>query len=197
MTKRTPGRAIRSKGTRSTLAGLWGEVLAQEALAAQGWTVSSEESGGYRKAADFWAQYGESGKWLVGQVKATAKPSGSISWGKPGAEGVKPLLIKAARWDAHAIFVLLHLEPSDAYLTNSRIIVTRPSVLNITGVTAEEWGVAVDRSRALYASQPYVRGNLKGQLKPERGRLHPCRVQDFPPLDELLRKLNLEVGDAG
>ena len=39
---------------------------------------------------------------------------------------MKPRLIKAARW-SDGTFVRLHLEPSDAYLTNSRIIVPASS----------------------------------------------------------------------
>jgi hypothetical protein len=182
-------RLISSKGTRSKLAGLWGEVLAEEIVDQLGWKVHQEESGGYRKGSDFWAQHSETRKWLVAQVKATTKPYGHINWGKPGEEGVKSLLAKANRWEAHAIFVLLHLEPSDAHLEASRIVVTRPKVLNITGCTAREWAIAVDKSRAAYASKPYKIGPKRGEMRPESGALHPCCVDDFLPFADFMASL--------
>lgn len=185
----TSGRPIRSKGTRGRLAGLWGEILAEETVEQHGWIVSAEDSGGLHAGSDFWAQHEKTGKWLVAQVKASTKGMGGIVWRKPGAEGIQVLLRKAKRWDAHAIFVLMHLEPSAAFLSGGGVVVPRPKVIAISGCTALEWAAKVDERRAEYAALPFKRASRVGEVRDPNNSLYPCQVTDFTPLGEFMEQL--------
>jgi len=185
-----PMRTITSKGLRRGATGLWGEVLAAEALEGVGWDVTLE--GGNRGGSDLIAE--KEDVRLLAQVKSSAKEEGWIHWSRPGMAGVQPLIKKAARKNAHPVFVLLWLELSEAYQDEGFLIVTRPKVLSLTAATAAEWGQFVDYQRGVYAQEPYKSGPNIGQPRPESGLALPCKVDHFLELGELFDQDRVGLG---
>ncbi len=178
-------RPITSFGTRSTLAGVFGELIALEELTRLDWKV--EHPGGFGRGHDLLACDPTGHYKAMIQVKATTKKLGIINWAKPGAEGVRKFVEAAGEAHAIAIMVLIHAEPADASFIGDDLLVKRPQVLAITACTAQTWAKKVDEARLEYSKRLRKR-RKEGQSEylPESGCIHPCAVDDFAELPRFL-----------
>lgn len=175
----------------SVMTGLWGEFLAREKLRDLGYDVTW--LGNTVKHYDLLAaQPGRA--TLEVSVKATTRHDGGIAWRKPGVEVVAPWAAASAERGRVGLFVLVWLsgEPYQVHYAEGEdaLLLPRPEVLAVTGMTVEDWGRTVDHSRTQYGRKTRQHGDNKGERLSEDGLLYPVYVEDHgEPLAKLLDDL--------
>lgn len=157
--------------------GLYGEIVVAEALASLGFSVDMR--GGGVKFRDGLADRHD--LRLDIQVKCTSKPNAGIHWAKPGADA-RLYADSAEAAGRVAVFVFAHATNVErATIVDGEIRLPRPTI-DLYATTAREFADDVDDARNLYGQQPYLRGELKGQMKPETGLSFPVYADDYDSL---------------
>lgn len=164
--------------------GLYGEIVAAEALASLGFAVDMR--GGGVKWSDGIADRDD--LRLDVQVKCTSKPSGAIHWAKPGADA-RLYADSTEEAGRVALFVFAHAtDVEQATIVDGEIRLPRPTI-DLYATTARRFADDVDAARTWYGQQPYLRGGRKGQMKPESGLSFPVCADEYDPLTEFINAL--------
>jgi hypothetical protein len=189
----------------TAIIGAVGEHLAREHLQEAGWHVSDEDfRGGNTQDLDLIATSPGGSTKLEIQVKATTTDHAGISWQKPGREVVDPWIAGAAARGHQAVFIMIQgdkasvrVEPDPDregfFLPKPEgFFLPKPKVLQMTAMTAEDFGDLVDERRAEYGNYKRQRlyrghGAIGEPLSPKNVRT-PVYVDDGEPLEDFLKR---------
>jgi hypothetical protein len=134
------------------------------------------------------------GRLLDVQVKGTSSSRGSFSWRTEGAAKVEPWIASAKAAGRDALFALVHLARVPCVATinaDGEMVVSRPTVLSITFLSAVDWGRMVDETRAEYAATPWASKAKQSRGVPRSADncARPMNVCDGMALEEVLAGL--------
>lgn len=166
---------------------LYGEVAVASALDALGFVVNMR--GGTRSAVDGDAD--RDGLHLLIQVKATV--DGYPTWQHSG-DKARVVAERAESVGRIGIFAWVVGERQAPYmLDNGDVVLPRHASERIYAATAEQFAADVDRGRAEYAEDKYVRAGRHGSVG-ERRNPNGCRfsvgVEKYPSLEQLISDLS-------
>jgi hypothetical protein len=191
-------------GYRSDLIGVVGENLARARLQALGWRVPDEDFlGGNTPDLDLTATSPDGSITVEIQVKTTTT-DGKISWQKPGREQVDPWIEQAAAKGHLAAFVMIRADEKSVWverdLHRRGFFFPEPEIMQVTAMTAQDFGDLVDQRRAEYGQlkrQRLYRGQgvIGEPLSPDKMKV-PVIVDDGQPLEDFLSWLEQLPPDA-
>jgi hypothetical protein len=187
-------------GYQSDLVGVVGEHLARTRIEAAGWQVPDENFlGGNTQDLDLIATSPDGCFAVECQVKTTTT-DGKIRWQKPGRAQVDPWIAQAAARGRLAVFVMIQADEKSVRvepdLHRHGYFFPAPGILQITAMTAQDFGDLVDQRRAEYGQQKrqrlYRGQGVVGELLSPDKLMVPVVVGDGQPLARFLR--GIEVG---
>ena len=184
-------------GYQSDLVGVVGEHLARSRIEAAGWQVPDENFlGGNTHDLDLIATSPTGSFALECQVKTTTT-EGKIRWQKPGRAQLDPWIAQAIARGRLAVFVMIQADENSVRiepdLHRRGYFFPEPEILQITAMTAQDFGDLVDQRRTEYGQQKRQRlyrgqGVIGEPLSPDKLRV-PVVVDDGQPLARFLHGL--------
>lgn len=185
-------------GYQSTLVGFVGEHMTRARLEALGWKVPDEDFlCGNTPDLDLTATSPDGSVTVEFQVKTTT--DGDIRWKKPGREKVDPWIAKAEVNGRLTAVVMIWADDKSVWLEpdphRRGYFFPEPEILQMTAMTAQDFGNLVDQRRAEYGQQTRRRsyrgrGGVGEPLSPD-GLMLPVSVSDGQPLADFLAWLQL------
>jgi hypothetical protein len=172
-----------------------GEHLARARLQALGWQVPDGDFlGGSTQDLDLTATSPDGSVAVEIQVKTTTTDDGRIRWQKPGRGQVDPWIAQAAAKCHLAAFVMMRADEESVWvepdLHRRGYFFPEPEILQMTAMTARDFGDLVDQRRAEYGQQKRQRlyrgqGILGERLSPDKLQV-PVFVGGGQPLEDFL-----------
>lgn len=192
-------------GYQSVLVGFVGEYLTRARLETLGWKVPDEDFlSGNTPDLDLTATSPDGSVTVEFQVKTTT--DGDIRWKKPGREKVDPWIAKAETRGRLTAVVMIWANEKSVWLKpdpdRRGYFFPGPEILQMTAMTARDFGDLVDQRRAEYGQQTRRRlyrgrGRVGEPLSPDDLML-PVSVGDGQSLEDFLAWLQLPDGrDSG
>jgi hypothetical protein len=185
-------------GYKNVLVGVVGEHLALTRLQALGWQVPDGDFlGGNKKDLDLVATSPDGAVVVEFQVK-TNTSGGKVHWAKPGRAEVDPWIARAAAAGRLAAFILIEAGEESVWIEpdpqRHGYFFPEPEILQMTALTAQDFGDLVDRERAAYGQRRRQRLSRGGKgvigelLSPDDLR-YPVDAGDGKPLQEFLARM--------
>jgi hypothetical protein len=179
---------------QSDLIGMVGEHLARTRLQALGWRVPDEDFlGGNTPDLDLIATSPDGSVAVEFQVKTTTTAR-EIKWQKPGREKVDTWIAKTEANGLLAAFIMIQADEGSVWVKpdphRRGYFFPAPAILQMTAMTAEDFGDLVDQRRIEYGQRKRQRlsqgrGVIGEPLLPEN-LLIPVFVDDGQPLEDFL-----------
>jgi hypothetical protein len=185
-------------GYKNDLVGLVGEHLARIRLQALGWQVPDVNFlGGNTPDLDLIATSPDDAIAVEFQVK-TNTAGGKVHWAKPGRENVDPWIARAAAKSRLAAFIMIEADEESVRvepdLHRRGYFFPEPMILQMTAMTAQDFGDLVDRERAEYGRRPRQRlsrggKGVIGELLSPDGLWYPVDAGDGEPMADFLARI--------
>jgi hypothetical protein len=144
-------------GYQSDLVGVVGEHLARVRLQTLGWQVPDGDFlGGNTPNLDLIATSPDGSVVVEFQVKTTTT-DGKIRWQKPGRENVDPWIAQAEANGRQTAFIMIRADEKSIWiepdLHRRGYFFSEPKILQITAMTAQDFGDLVDERRTEYGQE--------------------------------------------